>query len=109
MILQNPPPIPQIPVDPNLLFANHSPAVVMIVIASLLATTIILWPIVRAFARRIEGKGGADPALRSDVDQLQQRLGEVEVLQARVAELEERLDFAERLLSQPREPDQLRR
>jgi hypothetical protein len=109
MILQNPPPIPQIPVDPNLLFANHSPAVVMIVIASLLATTIILWPIVRAFARRIEGKGGSDPALRADVEHLQQRLGEVEVLQARVAELEERLDFAERLLSQSREPDQLRR
>jgi hypothetical protein len=109
MILQNPPPIPQIPVDPNMIFANHSPAVVMIVIASLLATTIILWPIVRAFARRIEGKGGSDPALRTDVEHLQQRLGEVEVLQARVAELEERLDFAERLLSQHREPDQLRR
>jgi hypothetical protein len=109
MMLQGPPPIPQIPVDPNLIFTNNTPAFVMIVIASLLATTIILWPIVRALARRIEGKGGADPALRSDVEHLQQRLGEVEVLQARVAELEERVDFAERLLAQPREPDQLHR
>ncbi len=112
MILQTPspiPPVPQIPVDPNLIFNNHTPAVVMIVIASLLATTIVLWPIVRAFARRIERKGGSDPALRADVEHLQQRLADLEVLQARVAELEERLDFAERLLAQPREPDQLHR
>jgi hypothetical protein len=112
MMIQTPapiPPIPQIPVDPNLIFANHTPAFVMIVFAGLLATTIILWPIVRAFARRIEGKGGADPGLRADVEHLQQRLGDVEVLQARVGELEERLDFAERLLAQPREPDKLHR
>jgi hypothetical protein len=106
MTLQNPP-IPPIPVDPNLIFTNDTPAIVMIVIASLLACTIILWPIVRAYARRIEGKGGTDPGLRADVEQLHQRLGEVEVLQARVAELEDRLDFAERLLAQPRESDQL--
>jgi hypothetical protein len=109
MMLQGPPPIPQIPVDPNLIFTNNPPAFVMIVIAGLLATTIILWPIVRALARRIEHKGGSDPALRAEVEHLQQRLGEVEVLQARVAELEERVDFAERLLAQPREPDQLHR
>ena len=112
MILQTPspiPPVPQIPVDPNLIFTNDTPAVVMIVIASLLACTIILWPIVRAFARRIEHRGGSDPALRAEVEHLQQRLGEVEVFQARVAELEERLDFAERMLAQPREQDQLHR
>jgi hypothetical protein len=33
----------------------------------------------------------------------------VAALQARVAELEERVDFAERLLAQAREPDQLHR
>ncbi len=112
MILQAPapiPPVPQIPVDPNLIFSEHAPALVMIVIASLLATTIIFWPIMRALARRIEHRGGSDPALRGEVEHLQQRLGEVEVLQARVADLEERLDFAERLLAQPREPDQLHR
>jgi Tfp pilus assembly protein PilO len=112
MILQTPspiPPVPQIPVDPNLMFNENLPAVVMIVIASLLAVTIILWPIVRALARRIEHKGGSDPVLRAEVEHLQQRLGEVEVLQGRVAELEERVDFAERLLAQPREQDQLHR
>jgi hypothetical protein len=81
----------------------------MIVIAVMLAATVILWPIVRAFARRIEHKGGSDPELRAEIENLQQRLGDVEVLQNRVAELEDRLDFAERLLAQPREQDQLHR
>jgi hypothetical protein len=75
MILQTPiPPVPPVPVDPNLIFMNNNPAVVMIVIASLLAATIILWPLARAIARRIEHRGGLDPALRADVEQLQQRL-----------------------------------
>jgi hypothetical protein len=110
MILQAPSPIPPVPpVDPNLVFMNDSPAVVMIVIASLLATIIILWPLVRAIARRIEHKGVSDPALNAEVEHLQQRMGDVDAMQARIAELEERLDFAERLLAQPREPDQLHR
>jgi Tfp pilus assembly protein PilN len=107
MMLQTP--VPPMPPDPNLIFTNDTPAVVMIVIASLLAATVILWPIVRAFARRIEHKGGSDAALRAEIEHLQQRLGDVEILQNRVAELEDRLDFAERLLAQPREQDQLRR
>lgn len=100
MLLQGPaaPMGPQF--DPNLLFMNDSPTVVLIVIAALTATTIILWPIMRAFARRLEGKGNVDSALRAEVDQLQARLGEVDVLHNRVAELEERLDFTERLLAQ---------
>jgi hypothetical protein len=81
----------------------------MIVLAGLAATVIILWPIMRAFGRRLEGKGGADSALRADVDQLHARIGEVDALQARIAELEERVDFTERLLAQNREPDRLQR
>jgi tetrahydromethanopterin S-methyltransferase subunit G len=34
------------------------------------------------------------------MEQLQARLGDVEILHSRVAELEERLDFTERLLAQ---------
>jgi hypothetical protein len=94
-----PPEIPSIPVDPNLILTSmDSPAIVMIVLAALAACTIVLWPIVRALARRLEGRGG-DPALRSEVEQMQHRLAEVDGLQARVAELEDRLDFAERLLA----------
>jgi Tfp pilus assembly protein PilO len=99
------------PFDPNLIFMNHGgpPMVLLIVIAALTATVIILWPIMRAFARRLEGKAGGDPALRSDVDHLHARLGEMDALQTRVAELEERVDFTERLLAQSREPDRLER
>jgi Tfp pilus assembly protein PilO len=113
IILQGPvPPTPPTPqFDPNLIFMNHGgpPMVLLIVIAALTAAVVILWPIMRAFGRRLEGKGGSDPALRADIEQLHHRLGEVDVLQARVAELEERVDFAERLLAQNREPDRLQR
>ncbi|HEV2086651.1 MAG TPA: hypothetical protein VGR09_16375 [Gemmatimonadales bacterium] len=113
-MLQGPtPPTPQAPpFDPNLIFMNHGGppgSVLLIIIAALTATVIILWPLMRAFARRLEGKGGGDPALRSDVDHLHARLGDIDALQARVAELEERVDFTERLLAQNREPDRLQR
>jgi hypothetical protein len=58
----------------------------------------ILGPIAKAFADRIRGgEAGADAALAAEVDHLRGRL----------AEVEERLDFAERLLAQAREADQL--
>ena len=106
-----PPTPPQVPFDPNLIFMNHGgpPIVLLIVIAALTATVIILWPIMRAFGRRLEGKGAADPALRADVEQVHARLAEMDTLQARVSELEERVDFTERLLAQNREPDRLQR
>jgi len=53
----------------------------------------------KAIARRIESKGGADPALTERIEELEHRLAEVEQDRLRVAELEERLDFAERLLA----------
>jgi hypothetical protein len=110
MLQAVPPTPPTPPFDPNLIFLTGGPPlVIMIVVAALAATTIVLWPIVRALARRLEGKAGADPALRGEVDQLHARLSEVDALQARVAELEERVDFTERLLAQSREPDRLQR
>jgi Tfp pilus assembly protein PilO len=112
ILLQAPtPPMPPTPqFDPNLFFMNtDGPAVVMIVVAVMVAFTIVLWPLARALARRLEGRGTVDTALRAEVEQLHQRLGEVDVLQAKVAELEDRLDFAERLLAQSREPDRLQR
>jgi Tfp pilus assembly protein PilO len=82
----------------------------LIVVFSLIAATIILWPIARAIARRLEGKGSADAELKAEVEQLSHRLGEVDALQARVAELEERLDFTERMLARtPEAPAQLNR
>jgi hypothetical protein len=116
MLLQAVPPLPPVPppevhpFDPNLIFLQGGPPLVLIIVlAALAATTIILWPIMRAFGRRLEGKGSGDPALRAEVEQLHARLGEVDSLQARLAELEERVDFTERLLAQNREPDRLQR
>lgn len=108
MILQDPvPPIPpDLPFDPNLIFMNDGgpPAVLLIVIAALTAITIILWPIMRAFGRRLEGKGNPDAALRADVEHLHARLAEMDSVQSRLVELEERVDFTERLLAQTHDP-----
>jgi hypothetical protein len=97
--LQGPVPPPPPPFDPNLVFAGGGidAGVVTIVVFALLAATVILWPVMRALARRLEGKS-ADPALRDEVERLQQRLEEMEALHGRMAELEERVDFTERIL-----------
>jgi hypothetical protein len=97
------------PFDPNMIWLSDGgpPAIVMIVFMGLVATTIILWPVMRALARRLDGKGGADPALRAEVEQLHHRLGEVDALHQRVAELEERIDFTERMLARTQAPGAL--
>lgn len=105
-----PPTPPSIPFDPNLFLMNaDGPAVVMITLLVMTAITIVLWPLARALARRLEGRGAVDAALRAEVEQLQHRLNDVDAMQARLGELEERLDFTERLLAQAREPDRLQR
>jgi hypothetical protein len=85
-------------------------SILFIILISVVAGTLILWPIVRALARRLEGKGTVDAGLKADVEHLHQRLGEVDALQARMGELEERLDFTERMLARaPEAPAQLHR
>lgn len=75
--------------------------------------TILGVPIVRAVVRRLENKPPrADEkgitALRSEVAELRQRLEGLEDASQRMAELEERVDFAERMLTQQRERPPLR-
>jgi Tfp pilus assembly protein PilO len=103
-LLQAVPPTP--PFDPNLIFMQHEgpPMVLLIVIAALTAGVIMLWPLMRALGRRLEGKGGMDQALRADLEQLHSQLGDIDALQHRIAELEERVDFTERLLAQAHDP-----
>jgi Tfp pilus assembly protein PilN len=81
-------------------------APVIAVVTLLVVATILLLPLIRAWARRIE-RGGADAELRGEVEELRARLAEVEQHQLRLADLEERLDFAERLLAQQRAPDRI--
>jgi Tfp pilus assembly protein PilN len=83
--------------------------VLLISVAFIAGCTIVLWPLMRALARRIEGRQAASPALQAEIEQLRARVADVDVLQHRVAELEERVDFAERLLAQKREPERLGR
>ena len=61
---------------------------------------LIRGPIGKAIARMLEGQGTQDDGLAPRVEQLEDRLAELGMDQLRVAELEERLDFAERLLAQ---------
>jgi hypothetical protein len=47
--------------------------------------------------------------MQTELDTLRERVRQLEDLPPRMAELEERLDFAERIAAQRREPDQLHR
>lgn len=53
------------------------------------------------------GQLGDATAIREELEQLRARLAELEGVPDRVAELEERIDFSERLLTQQRESERL--
>jgi Tfp pilus assembly protein PilO len=94
------PPVMEFPTPPP--WVTMPPQFVLIAFLALFAVSgLVLWPLVRALARRLEGRPrGADPELRAELDEMRARLAEVEGGQQRLAEVEERLDFAERLLTQ---------
>ena len=109
--------VQQIPVPPTLPQPGghltlggtlNDAAAVIVVLAVLVTAILICWPLIRALARRVEG-GGVAAELQGEVEALRQRVEQLEQGQGRVAELEERVDFAERLLAQSREPDRLQR
>ncbi len=84
--------------------SDIAPMVITTVLTIAVAGTIVLrGPLGRALARAIElgAGGGRSPEDEVRVAQLEQRVAELEAGQARVAELEERMDFAERLLARP--------
>ncbi|MGE0554402.1 MAG: hypothetical protein AB7R55_13320 [Gemmatimonadales bacterium] len=85
--------------------SGDPPPELIMAILGILVGGLLLWPLVRAWARRLE-LGSADPALKEEVEHLRARLSEMDGLQDRVAELEERADFAERMLTQgtPEQP-----
>jgi Tfp pilus assembly protein PilO len=115
MLLQTPPPslpdLPQVHDFPAPPFWVTLPpeAITIIVLAIVVGSVIVLWPLMRALARRLEGRSAPDPATLAEVQQLRSRMAELEQLPHRMADLEERLDFAERLLSQNREVQRLDR
>jgi hypothetical protein len=112
------PPIPPVPPIPDVVIQAPEilppwmvmppPVIALISIAMFAAAAVVLYPLFRAIGRRIEGRT-ADPALQREVEELRERVRDLEAGQGRYAELEERLDFAERLLAQRREVEQLPR
>ena len=66
----------------------------------------LLIPIAQAYSRRIEGD--TRQALPSaDLADLETRVRELEAREGRMAELEERMDFSERMLAQHRDQARL--
>jgi hypothetical protein len=77
------------------------------VMLGLTATAVLRGPLGKALARRLEGPPALPDTSAQQLDDLQVRMADLEVQVGRMHELEERLDFAERLLAQGREPVQL--
>jgi hypothetical protein len=78
--------------------------VFLLAMLAMLATVIIIFlPLMKAWARRIEGRGLDAGEVRAELDDLRMRMQEFEAERARFVELEERIDFTERLLTQGRE------
>lgn len=125
MLLQisvpTPPPVPPLPPmpTPDVVLQGPffpppwvtlpAPVIVLSTFAICAALAVVLFPLFRAIGRRIEGRGQQDAALQQEVDELRERVRDLEAAQGRFAELEERLDFAERLLARKREAEQLPR
>lgn len=78
---------------------NPTPALAAVAAAGIYFA-LLRGPVGKAIAKMLEGQSVPDEHLAMRVDQLEDRLAELGMDQHRVAELEERLDFAERLLSQ---------
>jgi hypothetical protein len=85
-----------------------APVLVTIVLTAAVAVTVILrGPLGRALARRIEGSAPRSDGASDRIEQLEQRVAELEGAQLRISELEERLDFAERMLARTEPAERL--
>lgn len=74
------------------------PEELVILALTIVVTGILLFPVLRAWARRLE-RGPAHPDLQAEVEHLRIVAERAEALEHRVTDLEDRLDFAERMLA----------
>ena len=86
--------------DPGLFTPNviESIAIGVVAVVASVAGFFLLKPVFQALARRLEGRH-ADAGLLAEVDQLRDQVAELEPLRGKVQELEERVEFAERVLA----------
>jgi hypothetical protein len=84
---------------------------VVMPLAGMAVGVILGLPIIKAIVRRLERRpddaGPESAKLGAELSEIRQRLEAVENLASRVGEIEERVDFAERLLTQHREAGRL--
>lgn len=86
------------------------PSEVFLITLTLVGSVFLGWkligPLMQALARRL-APGTVTDRAATDLAELRARVQELEAQQGRVQELEERLDFTERLLAQHREQARL--
>jgi hypothetical protein len=76
----------------------------LVTMAAIIGTVVALrGPIGRALAARIEGRRAPDHETQMELEDLRARVAALEEGHAKVAELQERVEFAERLLAAERE------
>ena len=73
--------------------------VVFLFVLTILGGTVLLFPLVRAFAERIRGKS-VDPGMKEELQLLREDLlAEIQQARREIGDLGERIDFTERLLA----------
>ena len=88
--------------------------IVFLSFTSIVAVTTIAFGLMRSINKHLDRKmkveqgGGDNEHLLAEMEELRTRLDGSEELRERVADVEERLDFAERLLAEGKRHDQLR-
>ncbi len=80
----------------------------LVVIMSAVTACVLGYPLVKAVVSRIERKGpgrlaAGDDGLRAEVEELRARLDAIEQVEHRLTDVEERLDFTERVLTHHRQ------
>lgn len=106
---QNPvPPVPPVPPGSEMSVTGslEGIAAVVLLLGAGLIIAALLWPLIRALARRIEG-GAPSTEMQAELDGLRERVRQLEEMQPRMVELEERVDFTERIVAKTREADRL--
>lgn len=73
-----------------------------VIVVVVLTAAVLMFPVFRAFARRLD-RHNLDDGVRGELEALHQRVAELEQVEARVADLENRIEFSERLLTRQRE------
>jgi len=108
MMLAQQVPIPPLPPGSEMSMSLGGVGAVVLLLGIGLILAGLLAPLIRAFARRIEG-AAASAEIQAEVEALRERVRLLEEMPPRMAELEERVDFTERIVAQGREPDRLQR